>query len=202
MDLYRPIGLKEFELVYDSEMSIFPPRLPDQPIFYPVLNQQYAEQIAREWNTKSEPYAGFVTKFSVDDAYISKFEPHIVGSKLHEELWVPAEELKNFNSHILGKIKIISSFFGDNYIGYIPDKGSFKNKDAKSQFIILKELGDYNIMDFSGTILLNLKVIYLNYCFWKQTNFNFANIDSLKREEILKKIKTCWGWKNLPAALP
>jgi len=202
MNLYRPVGLKELELIYDSDMNVFPPRLPEQPIFYPVLNQQYAEQIAGEWNTTSEPYAGFVTKFTVDDAYISKFESHIVGGKLHKELWVPAEELENFNHHILSKIEIVASFFGDNYVGHIPDEGTFKNKDAKSQFIILKELRDYNMMDFSGTMQLNLKAIYLNYCFWCQTDFNFAGIDMVKRNEVLDAIKACWSRKELPVELP
>ncbi|MDQ3711150.1 MAG: hypothetical protein M3388_02900 [Acidobacteriota bacterium] len=38
MWLYRPVGLKELELIYDSGFSEFPPRLPHQPFFYPVLN--------------------------------------------------------------------------------------------------------------------------------------------------------------------
>lgn len=37
MILWRPVGLAEMGLVFDSGMRRFPPRLPEQPIFYPVL---------------------------------------------------------------------------------------------------------------------------------------------------------------------
>ncbi len=34
--LYRPVGPKELELIAASRYRDFPPRLPGQPIFYPV----------------------------------------------------------------------------------------------------------------------------------------------------------------------
>jgi hypothetical protein len=49
--LYRPTGPKELELVRQSGWRRWPARLPDQPIFYPVTNEAYAIQIARDWNT-------------------------------------------------------------------------------------------------------------------------------------------------------
>lgn len=69
--LYRPIGLKELELIATSNFRKFPPRLEWQPIFYPVLNEQYACQIAQEWNTKDafSGYIGMVTKFEIDAGY-------------------------------------------------------------------------------------------------------------------------------------
>ena len=106
MRLFRPVGLKEPRLIFETEMTAFPPRLPEQPIFYPVLNAPYAIKIARDWNTKSAMRAGYVTEFEVEDAYGSRCEPRIVGSREHEELWVPAEELAEFNSHIHGKIHV------------------------------------------------------------------------------------------------
>ena len=51
--LYRPVGQKEFDLVRLSGFHEFPPRLPEQPFFYPVLNEDYATQIARDWNAKN-----------------------------------------------------------------------------------------------------------------------------------------------------
>lgn len=118
MKLYRPVGVRELELIKQSGMTQFPPRLPEQPIFYPVLNKEYACQIAREWNARSAPYyAGFVTEFEIDDEYISKFEVKTVGAFIHKELWVPAEELDEFNKHIIGKIKVIECYYGDNYKG-------------------------------------------------------------------------------------
>src|SRR5215510_6595314 len=59
--LFRPVGLNELSLIWDSGMREFPPRLPHQPIFYPVANRDYATQIARDWNTKDSSFAGYVT---------------------------------------------------------------------------------------------------------------------------------------------
>src|SRR5260370_542870 len=113
--LYRPVGLKEMVLIRESGYSSFPARLSWQPIFYPVLNYDYAEQIARDWNTKdpNSDFAGFVTEFSVDGDYLAQFKQHQVGSSVHRELWIPAEELVEFNKHITGSIRVVASFFGE-----------------------------------------------------------------------------------------
>ena len=115
--LYRPVGLKEMELIAKNKYKLFPPRLEWQPIFYPVLNQQYAEQIAKEWNTPDEfsGFCGIVTSFEVDKIYLEKFEIQNVGDKTHNELWIPSEELHFFNENIFGNIKIINIFFGEDY---------------------------------------------------------------------------------------
>lgn len=117
MILYRPVGSKEFALIASSDFRRFPPRLPGQPIFYPVLNFDYAAQIARDWNTKdpASGYAGFVLRFEVDDAYAARFPVQTVGSRQHQELWVPAEELEMFNQHIIGKITVEAEFYGDGF---------------------------------------------------------------------------------------
>jgi hypothetical protein len=117
MILYRPVGLKELDLIVVSGYTAFPPRLPEQPIFYPVLNFDYAEQIARDWNMTTAPYAGFVTRFEVEQVYAETFEIHTVGGKIHQELWVPAEELPEFNRHITGKIEVIAAYYGDKFNG-------------------------------------------------------------------------------------
>ena len=123
MILYRPIGLKELELIAEANYRAFPSRLPEQPIFYPVLNYEYAEQIARNWNTESSPFAGFVTRFEVEDEHAKKYGVHTVGKQsLHEELWVPAEELDKLNEHIIGKITVEAAFYGEKFKGEIdPD---------------------------------------------------------------------------------
>jgi len=79
MILYRPVGTAELELIHKSGDKEFPPRLPEQPIFYPVLNEQYACEIAEKWNTKTGDGFGYVTRFEIDDAYISQFEVRTVG---------------------------------------------------------------------------------------------------------------------------
>ncbi len=112
MILFRPVGEKEKELIEQSDFTKFPPRLDWQPIFYPVLNQRYAEEIAEKWNTKDldSGYKGYVTQFEIDDDYITSFAVQTVGAFYHQELWIPAEELDNFNNHIIGKIEIIKVF--------------------------------------------------------------------------------------------
>src|SRR3954464_12066094 len=103
--LYRPVGLKELELILDADGRSFPPRLPEQPIFYPVLDESYAVQIARDWNVKDSG-TGFVTRFRVRKEFISKYTVQIVGNSTHRELWVPAEELVAFNNNIVGEIEV------------------------------------------------------------------------------------------------
>ena len=117
MYLYRPVGLFEYRLIADSDFRTFPPRLYWQPIFYPVLTQQYAEKIAKDWNTKDKGggYIGYVLKFLMPDDYIKQFEVKIVGDSFCQELWIPATELENFNAQIQGKIEVVNVFKGENF---------------------------------------------------------------------------------------
>jgi hypothetical protein len=108
-ELFRPVGEAELLLIRDSGWSAFPPRLPEQPIFYPVLEENYAIQIARDWNTR-DGGKGFVLKFKVEREYLSRYEVQTVGARNHRELWIPAEELSEFNRHIVGMIQIIHTF--------------------------------------------------------------------------------------------
>ncbi len=107
--LYRPTGSRELALIRDSEWSAFPPRLPEQPIFYPVVEEEYAIQIARDWNTR-DGGTGYVLRFQVQAEYIAQYPVQIAGSRIHREYWIPAEELAEFNRHIVGQIEIISEF--------------------------------------------------------------------------------------------
>jgi hypothetical protein len=111
--LYRPIGSKELELIKVSDFTAFPPRLPEQPIFYPVLNEEYAAQIARDWNAKhNADKVGYITRFAVKTEFLDRYETHIVGGATHEEYWIPAEDLEEFNRNIVGKIEVIAEFRG------------------------------------------------------------------------------------------
>ena len=115
--LYRPVGEKELELVKESGFKRFPPRLEWQPIFYPVLSREYAEQIAKQWNSEDEfsGYAGHVLSFDLPEEVIQKYPVQNVGGEIHNELWVPADELEEFNNNIVGLIRVIESFFGKDY---------------------------------------------------------------------------------------
>ncbi|OCX54670.1 hypothetical protein BEL04_10620 [Mucilaginibacter sp. PPCGB 2223] len=110
--LYRPVGPKELALIEASGYKRFPKRLMQQPIFYPVMNEEYAIQIARDWNVGASG-SGYVTKFDVAKSYIDKFVVQNVGGPIHNELWVPAEELEEFNDHIAGLIEVTKSFFAE-----------------------------------------------------------------------------------------
>lgn len=111
--LFRPVGKNELELIEESDFTAFPPRLPAQPIFYPVLNEEYANQIARDWNAKfNADKLGYVTKFEVNKEFLDKYETKIVGGKTHEEYWIPAEDLEEFNRNIVGNIEVISEYKG------------------------------------------------------------------------------------------
>lgn len=107
--LYRPVGSAELALIRDSGWSAFPRRLPEQPIFYPVLEEEYAIQIARDWSTR-DGGTGYVLRFQIQAEYIAQFPVQIAGSRIHREYWIPAEELAEFNRHIVGQIEIISEF--------------------------------------------------------------------------------------------
>ncbi len=111
--LYRPVGPKELELIAASGWSEFPPRLPEQPIFYPVLNEEYATQIARDWNTKYGSRSGYVTRFHVRTEFLEQYAVHTVGGEIHQEYWIPAEDLPEFNSNIVGKIEVIAEFHAE-----------------------------------------------------------------------------------------
>jgi hypothetical protein len=109
--LYRPVGPGELRLIAESDYTAFPARLPGQPIFYPVLNKEYALQIAPDSNAPNPKQgAGYVTMFAVKSDFLSAYEVHTVGSAIHHEYWIPAEDLSRFNANIAGKIRIVAEF--------------------------------------------------------------------------------------------
>ncbi len=107
--LYRPTGPKELDLVKKSGYKKWPPRLPEQPIFYPVTNEKYAKEIAIKWNIKDSK-VGYVTKFEVKKEFIDKYEVQQVGGSNHKEWWIPAEDLEDLNTNIVGLIEVIGEY--------------------------------------------------------------------------------------------
>jgi hypothetical protein len=110
--LFRPVGQQELDLIAATNWTAFPPRLSWQPIFYPVLNEEYASFIAREWNTKDEVsgYVGYVLRFQVRTDFLSNFQVQKVGGASALEYWIPADQLSEFNSNIVGHIEQIATF--------------------------------------------------------------------------------------------
>ena len=110
--LYRPIGQKELELIEAAAFLRFPPRLAHQPIFYPVLNEEYATEIARDWNTRdaASGFVGYVTRFAVRTSFLERYPVKTVGAKRHQEYWIPAEDLDELNENIVGDIEVVAEF--------------------------------------------------------------------------------------------
>ncbi|HEY7126678.1 MAG TPA: hypothetical protein VH540_22260 [Ktedonobacterales bacterium] len=107
--LFRPVGQNELALIRESGYTAFPPRLSYQPIFYPVVYEEYAEQIARDWNAQNGK-SGYVTRFLVRGEFLDRYEIHQAGSPAHMEYWIPAEDLAEFNRNLIGTIEIIAEF--------------------------------------------------------------------------------------------
>ncbi|MEV5970057.1 hypothetical protein [Streptomyces sp. NPDC051921] len=107
--LWRPTGPEELELVRAAEWRAWPARMPEQPIFYPVLDEDYAIRIAREWNVPHSG-VGFVTRFEVETGFLGRYPVRQAGGRTILELWVPAEELDEFNAHVVGTIEVVHEF--------------------------------------------------------------------------------------------
>jgi hypothetical protein len=107
--LWRPVGPQELALIEASGMRAFPPRLPEQPIFYPVTTEAYAIKIAHDWNVPASG-SGYVTRFQVRKDFLDRYQVQTAGGREYQEYWIPAEELEAFNAAIVGEIEITARF--------------------------------------------------------------------------------------------
>jgi hypothetical protein len=192
MILYRPMDIEELRLVYETGMKAFPPRKPEQPIFYPVLTLEYANEISQRWNAESQSASGYVAKFNLDDTYGAQFESQKVGASHHVELWIPAAELSSFNEHISPPIVIVSAHFGNSFRGYVPDRFGLQGKDATAQFVALARTLNYSGMDFRCEIAANHVAVFLNHGFWMLSTFSNEGIAKAEQERVLASIQTIW----------
>lgn len=135
--LYRPVGLKELQLIVGANKRAFPPRLPHQPIFYPVLTFEYAERIISDWNRHEEEagFAGFITQFDVDAKFVQRYPAQVAGGRRYQELWVPAEDLSDFNRHIIGPIRVIHAIYGTAYSGEPIPLDPCSQRDPSALFV-------------------------------------------------------------------
>ncbi len=191
---YRPVGLAEMVKILESDATQFPPRLPEQPIFYPVLEREYAEQIAERWNAPAADsgHAGFVTECKLDAKYAAQFNVHLVGSALHRELWVPAEQLEEFNHHIVGPIAVVGAYYGDGYVGPTPRPTGLKGRAAREQLPALERILDYNAIDFMLEILEQRTVVQLNFAYWVRTEFTEDELPLPRKLRVLQAVRDIW----------
>jgi hypothetical protein len=203
LTLYRPVGLKEAELVLASDCSGFPPRLPDQPIFYPVMNAAYARQIARDWNAPDagSGHVGFVTAFDVDAAYAARFPVRTVGSRGHQELWVPAEELADFNAHLVGPVRFTEAWYGPAYRGVDSPLGPLA-----SQLRALHERAGAPDARLQEVLRTCPAVVLFNAGWWETAPARAQGLEDGVRDGLLARVRAAWaatfpGWP-LPGQQP
>jgi hypothetical protein len=198
--LFRPVGLGELELILESGARQFPPRLPEQPIFYPVLTREYAEQIARDWNT-GDPrsgFAGFVTEFEVLAEYVQQFEPKVVGAAQHQELWVPAERLPEFNANLASRIRVSKAFYGADYEGPAPLPLMIRARRPAEQLKALSAVLAYSGFDFSCEVNANWKLMLANYGYWAATPAERQGVTPEDLTRTLAAIGQIWRHTDLP----
>jgi hypothetical protein len=201
MILWRPVGLTEMGLVFDSGMRRFPPRLPEQPIFYPVLARSYAADIAGGWNVRDVPHAGYVLKFDLADEYAAGFDVQVVGASVHQELWIPASEVSEVNRQIVGNITVDEAFFGTGFRGETAHWGVLRGKDAIDQIGTLTSMLPESSTDFALEVDGNARAIFLHYPFWTIADRGHLGIEPHALERCLSTLRTVWGLRPRPAAL-
>jgi uncharacterized protein (TIGR02452 family) len=176
--LYRPVGEKEMLLIIENNYKSFPPRLEWQPIFYPVLDENYASEIAEKWNTRDQAgnYLGFVTKFEVLENEVNKYPTQNVGAKNHNELWIPSEDLEKFNQAIVGNIEVTKVFIGDDF-------KNPANKDVENLLLSIKKLTMTNKGMAKDTLEILAKKYYINE---HNEKINIENeLEICKKETVL-----------------
>jgi len=197
MILWRPVGLAEMGLVFDSGMRRFPPRLPEQPIFYPVLAESYACEIARGWNVDDAPHAGFVLRFDLADDFAARYDVQVVGASVHRELWIPAGELDDTNAHIAGPIRVEQAFFGDAFRGEVPREGPLRDRDALEQIRALVA----HASDLDVVLASHPRTIFLHYPFWKAAGAGRLGIGAAELDDCLAAVRAAWNRCDMPAPL-
>jgi hypothetical protein len=108
VECFRPVNQKELDLLAASGFTKWPPRLPEQDIFYPVTNEAYARALT-QWNI-TDFGIGYVTRFFVRKVFMSRYPIQTVGGKEATEWWIPATDLNELNQNIVGLIEVIAEY--------------------------------------------------------------------------------------------
>lgn len=193
--LYRPMGLSEMDQVLQSGCRAFPPRLPEQPIFYPVLNESYAESITCQWNV-NDPfagYSGFVTAFDMPREYLSRYEEKIVGSDIGRELWVPAAELNAFNAQIRGPIRMIKAYYGESFKGLVPATSVLQGKNLEEQFYAFEKLMRSGLDAFGATVAAEKRIVYTQSAYWARPEFETPHLPPATRDRVIAALHAAWA---------
>ena len=179
--LFRPVGRKELELIIASDSTAYPPRLDWQPIFYPVLNYNYAQEIAVKWNLDDEfsSYCGFVTEFEIQETSVQKYNVENVGNASHNELWIPADDLEQFNQHIVGPIQVSGRFYGKHYDGKVDETSYLQGLSALEQLQQLEKLAATHPLN--QLVTSERFAILINWTYWQEHSDAKPFLDQLQQ---------------------
>jgi hypothetical protein len=204
VSLYRPVGLRELALIWDSSFLRFPPGLPQQPYSSPVASLENATKIACEWNVHDEAsvYCGFVTSFKVSSSNVSRFRSRVHGSSADVEYEIPPEKLEEFNHAIEGPIIVEAAFFGSQFEGYVPAGGELKGKNATEQFVELAKLWEYSSVEFASEVSRNRKSVYLNCWFWAQHEFSNSGVRPEQKLLLFQRLRNTWELDEIEISWP
>src|SRR5262249_50767043 len=133
---------------------------------------------------------------------LSNFEPHVVGTGMHIEYWIPAEQLPSFNQAMTDAITVEDAFFGPKFVGYMPQTYGLRGKGAVEQFVVLAGTWDYSRMDFVCEVSANRKAVYLNSWFWAQRDFSGVGIDSEQKRKVMDRLREAWEFHHIQIRLP
>lgn len=203
-ELYRPVGLREMALIWDSGMREYPPIQDPQSYFNPLTSIEYARQIASEWNVKDEAsvFSGYVTSFRVTQSYLSRLRSQRVEGSKYTEYRIPVEQLAEFNRAVRGAIVIEEAYFGPQFEGYVPAKGALKDKSAREQFLELAKVWEHSSIDFGNEISRNRKAVYLNAWFWAQQRFSGRGIRSEQKLLMFERLRNTWQLQEIEIPWP
>src|SRR5207247_235291 len=200
MILWRPVELHEMAKVFEAGMKGFPPRLPEQSIFYPVLVQEYADQTAATWNTKEEPFVGYVIEMEILDEYGARFS-HKQSVQLSIVSCGCLRRNSQFNNQLTKPVSVRRAYFGPKYRGHVPDKFGLRAADAYKQIAMMVGTMDYSMFDFAMEVSANMLTFFLNFPFWKAAGAGRLDVEAVQLDTCLEHIRNAWSRSPRPAAL-
>ena len=191
MKLYRPVGLQELEKILNFGSEKFPDRQVWQPILYIVENYGYAEQISATWNLRDENsgFSGYIKEFTISDDYMKNYEIKQVGDRTHLEYWIPAKDMRKFNSSLTSKIKITNAFYGKKYKGLSFDGTVLEDKKPDKQISELTSLMENSYEKFEKTIGKYKIQIIPNLIYWMKMFSDLADPDKEEKTKIIYEIE-------------
>ncbi len=117
----------------------------------------------------------------------------MVGGREHEELWVPAEELDEFNRHIVGLIEVDAAYFGSQFRGFATMRGPLEGRDVTVQFVLLTRLPPVEGVEPRSMVETSHAVIFLHYPFWERRSFSDESVTDDERQRVLEKVGDVWS---------